>query len=317
MHPCSGPLVSVIIPCHNAEKWLAHCVQSALQQTYSYAEIIIIDDGSSDRSVEIVKSFGSAVRWMTGPNKGPCAARNAGFQLSRGEWIQYLDADDLLHPQKLELSISVLDEFPDVDFIWAPHSTILESPAVPAAYSAFSQPNLPIQVSTSPLDAPYAPWAAMFRRTFLESVGLWNEALRRWVDLEYHARIAAQTKEYVRIGFPLYFYRQHSGERISNSNRLFSNVDGGLMSLTLAQRALENSKIPAEKWKEYLWPFYAHLARSAAESGDTVRFCNLLEQSSRLRNSAIYTAKCRAAMAASAIIGSKRVATALRRLLDH
>lgn len=90
------PLVSIIIPCYNAEKYVAESIQSALDQTYPHCEVIVIDDGSTDGSLDVIKSFGDRIRWETGPNHGGCAARNRGLELAKGEWIQFLDSDDLL-----------------------------------------------------------------------------------------------------------------------------------------------------------------------------------------------------------------------------
>ncbi len=92
------PAVSVIIPCYNAEKWITEAVESALGQSHGNIEVVVVDDGSSDRSVDRLRAFGSRIVLETGPNRGGCAARNQGVELSQGDWIQFLDADDLLTP---------------------------------------------------------------------------------------------------------------------------------------------------------------------------------------------------------------------------
>ena len=103
-------LVSVIIPCFNAKKWIRQAIDSCLNQTYPKIEVIVIDDGSTDSSLEIVKSYGDKVIWETGPNRGQAYARNRGFALSSGAYIQYLDADDYLLPEKIEKQVSFLQE---------------------------------------------------------------------------------------------------------------------------------------------------------------------------------------------------------------
>ncbi len=92
------PLVSIVIPCYNAVAWLEETVDSALQQTYSKLEVVVVDDGSTDDSVRILESYGERIVWETGPNRGGCEARNRGLEISSGERIQFLDADDLLLP---------------------------------------------------------------------------------------------------------------------------------------------------------------------------------------------------------------------------
>lgn len=104
-HLSVAPLVSIVIPCYNAERYVGDAIQNALEQTYAPTEVIVIDDGSTDGSLAVIKSFGDTVRWETGPNRGGCAARNRGVALARGEWIQFLDADDLLDPRKLEKQV--------------------------------------------------------------------------------------------------------------------------------------------------------------------------------------------------------------------
>jgi glycosyltransferase involved in cell wall biosynthesis len=103
--PLHRPLVSIVIPCWNGEQFIGEAIESALSQTYPDVEVIVIDDGSTDASLKVIKSFGNRVRWESGPNRGACGARNRGLQLARGGFIQFLDSDDLLKPQKMELQV--------------------------------------------------------------------------------------------------------------------------------------------------------------------------------------------------------------------
>jgi len=106
----SVPLVSIIIPCYNAEDVVSEAIQSALDQSYSFKEVIVIDDGSTDGSLSVIKKFGKEIRWESGPNSGGGAARNRGLSLARGDYIQFHDADDLLDPKKLEKQVPILLE---------------------------------------------------------------------------------------------------------------------------------------------------------------------------------------------------------------
>jgi len=96
------PLVSVVIPCFNAEKYLRDAIVCALAQTYQPVEVIVVDDGSTDGSLETAQSFGSRIRLISRSHQGAPAARNCGIEAASGEYIQLLDADDLLDPGKLE-----------------------------------------------------------------------------------------------------------------------------------------------------------------------------------------------------------------------
>ena len=113
------PKVSILIPCYNAERWVAQAIQSALDQTHGDKEVIVVDDGSTDGSLEIIKSFGDKIRWETGPNRGGNVARNRLLELATGEWLQYLDADDYLLPEKIERQFAAVQN-KNVDVVYSP-----------------------------------------------------------------------------------------------------------------------------------------------------------------------------------------------------
>jgi glycosyltransferase involved in cell wall biosynthesis len=103
------PLVSILIPAYNAQEWVADTIRSAMAQTWPRKEIIVVDDGSTDQTAAIALQFESkGVRVISQRNQGASAARNAGFALSRGDYIQWLDADDLLAPDKIARQMEVL-----------------------------------------------------------------------------------------------------------------------------------------------------------------------------------------------------------------
>jgi glycosyltransferase involved in cell wall biosynthesis len=114
-----APVVSILIPCYNAERWVAQAIESALAQTWSGKEVIVVDDGSTDRSLDVIRRFDGHIRWETGPNRGGGAARNRLLELARGEWLQYLDADDYLRPCKLETQVTFARDHSDCDVIYS------------------------------------------------------------------------------------------------------------------------------------------------------------------------------------------------------
>jgi glycosyltransferase involved in cell wall biosynthesis len=105
-----SPLVSIVIPCHNAERWVADAIHSALAQTYTPAEVVVVDDGSTDGSIDIVRSFGERVKLVLQSHGGASKARNKGVEGASGEFIHFLDADDLLFPsclsRKMKLALN-------------------------------------------------------------------------------------------------------------------------------------------------------------------------------------------------------------------
>jgi glycosyltransferase involved in cell wall biosynthesis len=108
------PLVSILVPAYNAEEWLADTLRSAGTQTWDRKEIIVIDDGSEDRTLAVARSFESdMVRVFTQAHQGASATRNNAFERSRGDYIQWLDADDLLGPDKIARQMEALGETPN------------------------------------------------------------------------------------------------------------------------------------------------------------------------------------------------------------
>jgi glycosyltransferase involved in cell wall biosynthesis len=118
------PLISVIIPCYNGEKYLSQALESLLWQTYSNWECILVDDGSTDRSAEIFNKYSikdNRFRYLYQNNQGPSVARNYGIDSAKGKFIQFLDADDILLPQRFELCIDEFNLHPDIDVIYTDH----------------------------------------------------------------------------------------------------------------------------------------------------------------------------------------------------
>ena len=96
------PLISILIPAYNAEKWIGETIRSALSQTWPNKEIIIVESGSTDNTLRVARQFESPiVKVLSQPNEGASSARNTAFSVSQGEYIQWLDADDLLAPDKI------------------------------------------------------------------------------------------------------------------------------------------------------------------------------------------------------------------------
>src|SRR5947208_2592225 len=106
-------LVSILIPCYNAERWIAQAIESALAQTWPEKEVVVVDDGSTDGSLDVIKQFDGRIRWETGPNRGGNMARNRLRELAGGDWLQYLDADDYLLPDKIDDQMRFLAKAPE------------------------------------------------------------------------------------------------------------------------------------------------------------------------------------------------------------
>lgn len=250
-HLLANPLVSIIVPCYNAEKYVAEAIQSALDQTYPNCEILVIDDGSTDGSLEVIKGFGAQIRWETGPNRGGCAARNRGFELSEGEWIQYLDADDLLDFSKIEIQMKSLTGRTDM-IATCPYVSFFGS--VPDSVEWDNRS--PLIDSTAPLEWLLEKLTAgsckatmqhcfLTPRAVIERAGPWKEDLRINQDGEFFARVfltaseiifTADTQVYYRRGIPKSVSRQRSEQHAKSAIEVCGIYESLLMERQDSQK---------------------------------------------------------------------------------
>lgn len=120
-------VVSVILPLYNGEKYIAEALESILSQTYRHIEIIVVNDGSRDRSDEIIKGFGSQLKYVWQENQGTAAARNRGIKIATGDFLAFLDQDDLWSPNKLTRQLAAFVCEPDLDIVFG-HMQQFHSP---------------------------------------------------------------------------------------------------------------------------------------------------------------------------------------------
>jgi glycosyltransferase involved in cell wall biosynthesis len=187
------PLVSILIPAYNAEDWIADSLRSAIGQTWTEKEIIVVDDGSTDRTVEIAQRFASdTVSILRQSNSGPAAARNRAFQASHGAYIQWLDADDLLASSKVATQMQIIERGAGV-------RTLLSS-----AFGRFRYRHYRTHFVPTALWADLSPTEWLLRkmgqnlymqtgtwlvsRELTEAAGPWNTSLWEDDDGEYFAR---------------------------------------------------------------------------------------------------------------------------------
>ncbi|NQE46618.1 Glycosyltransferase AglI [ANME-1 cluster archaeon GoMg2] len=186
------PLVSVIIPAFNAEGTVRDAINSVLSQTYKQIEIIVINDGSTDNTLKILREYGEQIRYITQNNKGPSAARNAGIKIAKGDFIAYQDADDVSMPERIEREVDYLLNNPNMSMVFTETKTI-SGDKISKCHSEFLL-----------LQHNYIPCGSvMHKKDILDSVGWWNEQ----VDWDLWIRIS----EKFEIGYIkecLYEYRK-------------------------------------------------------------------------------------------------------------
>jgi glycosyltransferase involved in cell wall biosynthesis len=192
-------LVSAIIPCFNAERWISETLASLLAQTHPALEIIVVDDGSTDGSTGLVEEFVSEkVRLLRQPNSGASRARNAGLAVANGEFIQFLDADDILAPNKIEIQLRRLHDRPGAIAMaeWARFTGSIEQAAF--------RPDATWR-DLAPMDWLVAAWVQgggmlypgmwLIPRKVVERAGPWDETLSLNDDGEYFTRVLLASSE--------------------------------------------------------------------------------------------------------------------------
>jgi len=202
------PLVSIVIPSYNHGRYLGAAIESILAQDYPRIELIVIDDGSTDRSVEILKAYGTRFHWEVQSNQGQVATMNRAWRMSRGEILGYLSADDLLLPRAVSAAVSCLRQNPDAvlsycDFnLLDPDSTVVRR---------VRTPEFDYREMVTKMICPPGP-GAFFRRSAFEKAGGWHTAFRQNLDYEYWLRLGLHGR-FVRIPDVLAAYRVHPGSQ--------------------------------------------------------------------------------------------------------
>jgi glycosyltransferase involved in cell wall biosynthesis len=211
-------LVSIIIPCYNAERWVGEAIRSALKQTYSPVEVIVIDDGSTDRSLDFIKSFKDEIRWETGPNRGGDYARNRGFALSAGKYIQFLDADDYLLPSKIERQMQVLENR-RADVVYEDCQVLFENADGSRKWGSLEVSGEHADILEKLLDgwAP-PPCTFLFSRLAVEKAGGWNENLTSAQDNDFYIKVALAKTTWSYASGSQSVYRRLSVPTVSTQN---------------------------------------------------------------------------------------------------
>lgn len=282
------PLVSILIPCYNAERFVRDAVQSALAQTWPRLEVIVVDDGSADDSVEMVASLRNPrVRLIKQRNSGAAAARNSALRHAKGEFIQYLDSDDLLSADKVAAQLALLERSPRGCVAVAATRYFADGTD---PENGLLQDGWPLVHSDDPLEwliqlhggdarglggmVQTASW--LVPREVSDAAGLWDETPSPDDDGEYFARVVLASAGIRRSSDGCVYYRKHvmAGSSLSrrNAKRYQSGALHSLDSraeLILAQRGTGHAKLALARCyrqRAFLaYPFARDVSRRALE----------------------------------------------------
>lgn len=204
----SQPHVSIVIPVYNGERYIAAAIDSVLTQTYQNFEIIVVDDGSSDSTPEILQQYGDRIRAVYQTNQGVALARNHGIKLAQGEWIAFLDADDTFLPDKLAAQLAFAAERPQLGMIhsgWRRVSAAGDLLMVVEPWHDIPRLTLESWVRWKPV----LPSAMLFQRSWLEKSGGFDPRFPPAEDTELVLRLSAMGCEADWLRQVTVNYRQH------------------------------------------------------------------------------------------------------------
>jgi glycosyltransferase involved in cell wall biosynthesis len=290
-----GPLVSVAIPVFNGQATVAQTLRSVLEQTYRHIEIIVVDDGSTDGTWEVLQSFGSSIRAIRQPNGGLHAARNTGVQAATGDYVALMDADDLCEPERLACQVRFLNQHPAVVLCSTDFSAFNAAGPVSASHSAryysrcsaaeggvaarFPQrgqldigpclpqpPAAPVVASTYFGNA-YAelalgnflhPPTLMFRRSVIKEAGLFEAGAKTMCDWDWLVKVA-HAGAVAFIDRPLLRYRL-SETQMSSSDRALTD------SLLVAHRICDRDATLCARQPQQFRNLFGEMYADAADA---------------------------------------------------
>jgi glycosyltransferase involved in cell wall biosynthesis len=256
------PLVSILIAAYNAERTIADALKSAIGQTWPRKEVIVVDDGSTDRTAEVVRQFKDVILVST-KNQGLSAAINHGFPLTQGDYIQYLDADDLLRPDKIERQLAALREFDS-------RRILLSSPWAPFYYrtgrarfvrNSLCQDLSPVEwlvrKMREGIHMQNATW--LVSRELAETAGRWDTRLHFDQDGEYFCRVLLASEGTRFVPGTGIYYRMSGINSVSFIGDSDKKKDSLLLSMKLHiqyLRLLEDSERVRKACLAYIQIWY-------------------------------------------------------------
>jgi Glycosyl transferase family 2 len=280
------PVVSILIPAYNAEDWIATAIRSAIEQTWAAKEIIVVDDGSSDDTLAIARQFeGANVRVLSQQNQGAAAARNRAYAVCQGEYIQWLDADDVLDPRKIEVQLA------------RAATGVTRRTLLSGAWANFAYRTRKAHFVPTPLWEDLTPVEWLWRKMALtlhmqtdnwlvsrelsDAAGPWDDRLWRDNDGEYFCRVLLASDGVAFSPDAKSYYRAAGRDTVSRIEGSSKKLESLFLSMTLhvqylcslemSERTRSACVTYIQTWLHEFFPFRpdlgALLQRTAEELG--------------------------------------------------
>lgn len=269
--------ISVIIPAYNQGHYLGEAIQSVLDQTYPDFEVIVVDDGSTDKTAQVACSFSDPrVRYIHQENRGLSAARNTGILRSSGEYLTFLDSDDLFVADKLETLLNAMQRDPELGFV-AGQAVLIDENALPLG-KVFDTP-LPENPAHLLLWNPLHVCSVLLRRDWQQKVGLFDESLQAYEDWDMWLRLARAGCRMGWVPHPVSLYRFHTRQMTRDKERMTA------ATFAVLKKVYSDPDLPQEwldlKDKAYS-NAYLRAAIQAYRTGETQEGADALAEAVRL-----------------------------------
>ena len=260
------PKVSILIPCYNSEAFLAETLQSCINQQYTNIEIIVVDDGSTDNSLQVANKWEGNhdnIFVYQQPNAGVCRARNLAFEKSTGDYIMYLDADDIISQDKVSAQIELLrGEASDVicTCAWDRFYTAIEEAKFPHL-SVYRNYDSGLDLAEDLLNGGmFGISCYLTHRSIIEKAGRWNEELTINTDGEFFFRVLANAGKVLFSGNGVLYYRSSNKNSMSRHKPTEKKGKSLLLSYTLTEDYIEQKGMLTPRIRKGLIRAYQSVA---------------------------------------------------------
>ncbi|ELS00867.1 glycosyl transferase [Xenococcus sp. PCC 7305] len=246
--------VSVIIPAYNGDRYIEGAIASVLAQTYSDYELIIVDDGSTDETAQVIKSYGDRINYIYQPNQGVAQARNTGLAAAQGKYIAFLDQDDFFYPEKLASQMQLMEQKPNLGMIGSGWEIVNSQGAAIDIVRPWDE-NRELNIKDIIIWKPVFLGAMLFSHAWLKQTHGFDPRLEQTPDVDLVLRLAA-------IACPAYWlkditvgYRQH--ERNASGNTLLQAEElNSMLERFFSDRNLQpqvKALEPSSRYQSLVW----------------------------------------------------------------
>ncbi len=252
--PDKRPRVSVIIPAYNCDQYIERAVKSVLEQTYKNYELIVVDDGSTDQTEQVLSGYQDVIHYIYQANQGAAIARNHGCEMAQGEFLAFLDGDDFFLPDKLKEQVACFEENQSIDLVqsgWIMVNQVGEGLTEVTPWKVAPELNLETWV----LHKCVRPSALMIRKIWWEKVGGFDHRYPPTEDLDFVLRLGLMGCKAVWLKKVHACYRQHDSNLMSGGERVIQNTEI-IMNLFFNRPDLPQSILnlkQKEQYQRWVW----------------------------------------------------------------